>query len=233
MLFDADSPADFLYLIERGQVRLFQAGPESTTRLISILGAGDWCGLSGLGDARAYGLRATAESEATVWRVPIESVRRKLATLPPIASELITQLARKLREAHESAGRLVFDDCSSRLLKTLIRFAETSAASPGESGDVELRITHQQLAQAVGRGAKPSVSPSRNSDSASCSSPGAIDFGSIRKRCGRWRIVSPRQVGKPRPIHRSPRQTRRAREAKHRFPWILRLAHNGTSWHTF
>jgi CRP/FNR family transcriptional regulator len=149
-LFDADSLAEFLFLIEQGQVRLFQAGPQNTTRLVSILGAGDWLGMSCLSDARNYGLRATAMSETVVCRVRVESVRRKLAQLPPIASELIAQLARKLREAHESAGRLVFDDCSRRLLDTLVSFAETSAASPGESGDVELRITHQQLAQAVG-----------------------------------------------------------------------------------
>lgn len=149
-VFDADSPAEFLYVIEQGQVRLFQAGPQNSTRLVSILGKGDWFGLIGLGDARVYGLRATAVSEAVVCRIPIDSVRRQLAELPPIASELITQLARKLYEAHESAGRLVFEDCSRRLLMTLVRFAETSAASPGESGEVELRITHQQLAQAVG-----------------------------------------------------------------------------------
>lgn len=149
-LFDADSPAEFLYLIEQGQVRLFQGGPQSTTRLVSILGAGDWLGMSCLSDALVYGLRATAVSETVVCRVPVESVRRKLAQIPPIASELIAQLSRKLREAHESAGRLVFDDCSRRLLNTLVRFAETSAATPSESGEVDLRITHLQLAQAVG-----------------------------------------------------------------------------------
>ncbi len=149
-LFDADSPAQFLYLIEQGQVRLFQGGPQSTTRLVSILGAGDWLGMSCLSDARVYGLRATAVSETVVCRVPVESVRRHLAQIPPIASELIAQLARKLREPHESAGRLVFDDCGRRLVNTLVRFAETSAASSSESGEVELHITHLQLAQAVG-----------------------------------------------------------------------------------
>jgi DNA-binding transcriptional MocR family regulator len=48
----------------------------------------------------------------------------------------------------------VFDDTNRRLVKTLLDFSRSAAATPqpgpeGEPG-VELRITHQQLAQAIG-----------------------------------------------------------------------------------
>ena len=52
-------------------------------------------------------------------------------------------------QAREDAACLVFDDCNQRLIKTLLQFSRTAAATPHPEG-VVLRITHQQLAQAVG-----------------------------------------------------------------------------------
>ena len=83
--------------------------------------------------------------------VPAERWHAALASTPEVAAEVIGQLARKLQAAHEDAGRLVFDDCNERLVKTLLRFSHSAAATRrDESGEVTLRITHQQLAQAVG-----------------------------------------------------------------------------------
>ena len=59
------------------------------------------------------------------------------------------QLAHKMISARSDAAGLVFDDCQARLLKTLVRFSRSAAATPNADG-VVLRITHQQLAQAVG-----------------------------------------------------------------------------------
>lgn len=44
----------------------------------------------------------------------------------------------------------MFDDCNQRLIDTLVRFSRSAAATPQGDGGVVLRITHQQLAQAVG-----------------------------------------------------------------------------------
>ena len=49
----------------------------------------------------------------------------------------------------EESSRLIFDDCHTRLLKALIRFSHSAAASQGTAGIV-LHITHLQLAQAIG-----------------------------------------------------------------------------------
>ncbi len=151
ILHEPDTTADQLFLIESGQVRLYQAGPDAlTTRLVSILGPGDWLGLTGLGESSTYGMRAVAVSRVVVWRIGTEAVRRKLGELSPIASDLVVQMARKLKEAQEAAGQMVFNDCNQRLLATLVQFSGTAAATPGDEGEIILHITHQQLAQAVG-----------------------------------------------------------------------------------
>ena len=151
VVHEPSDAAESVYFVHAGQVRIYQLGPDGqSVRLIEILGPEDWFGAAALAHTRAYGTRAVAVTSATVSEIPAERWHAALASTPEVAAEVIGQLARKLQAAHEDAGRLVFDDCNDRLVKTLLRFSHSAAATRREDGDVVLRITHQQLAQAVG-----------------------------------------------------------------------------------
>jgi CRP/FNR family cyclic AMP-dependent transcriptional regulator len=155
VIHEPSDAAESVYLVLSGQVRIQQVGPAGTdgkesVRLIEILGADDWFGAAALAHTRTYGTRAVAMTNAVVAEVPAERWHAALAGNPEVAAEVIGHLARKLHAAHEDAARLVFDDCNGRLVKALLRFSHSAAATRREDGDVVLRITHQQLAQAVG-----------------------------------------------------------------------------------
>jgi CRP/FNR family transcriptional regulator len=150
VLFGPPGAANHIFRIERGEIRTYQVGPDESSRLVEILGPGDWCGMGALAHAPIYICRGVVVTDAVVWQVPVESLRAAWLRHPALAAELIDQLASKLLAAQEVSGRLVFDDCNSRLIKTLLHFSRTAAAVPAKEGGVELRITHQQLAQAVG-----------------------------------------------------------------------------------
>ncbi len=139
-----------LYYIHSGQIRIYQTGPEDSARLIEILGPDDWFGVEALTPQGLATSRAIAVSRTAMTAVPAEQVLNLLTRQPTVALELVRQLAAKLQTAREDAGRLVFDDCNSRLVKTLLRSSRTAAATPQEGGSVMLHITHRQLAQAVG-----------------------------------------------------------------------------------
>lgn len=152
VVYEPSTRADSVFFIHSGQVRIYQIGPDGeSARLIEILGAEDWFGAAALAHTRTYGTRAIAVTRAVVSQVPAERWHAALATTPDLATEVIGQLARKLHAAQEDAARLVFDDCNERLVKTLLHFSHSAAATRHDhSGEVVLRITHQQLAQAVG-----------------------------------------------------------------------------------
>jgi CRP-like cAMP-binding protein len=149
VLADAADPARSVYFIHTGQVRVYQAGPDDSARLLEILGPGDWFGVPALAGADVYGTRAVAVSEVTVSEVPAENWLALLSQQPGVATQWVARLAGKLVQAREDAACLVFDDCNQRLIKTLLAFSRSAAATPHPEG-VVLRITHQQLAQAVG-----------------------------------------------------------------------------------
>ena len=149
-LFEPDTAANNLYYIESGQVRIYQIGADGSARLADILGPGEWFGVSALAQSSTYGGRAMVVSPSVLWVVPGQRLLEVVTQEPRMAAELISQLAIRLRAAHDAAALLVFDDCNQRLIQTLLRFSRTAAATPQEGGEVVLSITHQQLAQAVG-----------------------------------------------------------------------------------
>jgi len=150
-IHQADSPADHVYYIERGEVRLHQPGPDGSSRLVQILGPGDWIGVAALAGSATCDKNAQAVTQATVVEVPVGQFLHTLERQPGAAVMFIRQVAAQLHTASHNAARFVFDDCERRILKTLVDFSRTAAASPIEGGDeVTLRITHHQLAQAIG-----------------------------------------------------------------------------------
>jgi CRP-like cAMP-binding protein len=149
-LFEPRTAAEQLYFIESGQVRLYQIGPDGSTRLSEILGSGDWFGIAALASAGTYGNRAVTVTPSVLWTLSADKLYELLRQDPNVALELIGQLAGRLETANEDAARLMFDDCNQRLINTLVRFSRSAAATPQGDGGVILRITHQQLAQAVG-----------------------------------------------------------------------------------
>jgi CRP/FNR family transcriptional regulator len=148
VIYEPATPADNVYYIHRGQVRLYQVGPEDA-RLVEILGPDVWFGVGALARTTAHESRAIAVGPTLVTEVPAEQLRAALAQQPELLLELNRQLAEKLQAARDDAARLVFEDCNQRLIRTLLHFSG-SAASTRHDQEVILKITHNQLAQAVG-----------------------------------------------------------------------------------
>ncbi|MGB7157301.1 MAG: Crp/Fnr family transcriptional regulator [Tepidisphaeraceae bacterium] len=148
-VYEQGTPADHVYFIQRGQVRVYQNGPDGSGRLLEILGPGQGFGWSALAESRVYGAKAVAVGKTVLTQTPAEGLLGALTRTPEAAVQLIKELAGGLQAAREDAARLVFDDCNARLIKTLVRFSRSAAATPHDDG-VILHITHEQLAQAVG-----------------------------------------------------------------------------------
>jgi CRP/FNR family transcriptional regulator len=149
VLYEPHHEARFLYFVHRGQVRTYRVEEPGNGRLLEILGPDDWCGEAALARLGRYGDQAVTVTPSIITEVPADRLLPLLSQQPRAAVELMKQVAAKLAAARADADGLVFDDCNARLLKTLLRFSHSAAAVPHADG-VILRITHQQLAQAVG-----------------------------------------------------------------------------------
>lgn len=147
-VYEPVEPAEHLFYLVRGQVRLFQSRPGGD-RLIEILGPDDWFGCIALARENRQNHRAVAAAPTVLIKAHAERFLDALSHHPLAAVELSRSLARKVISAHEDAAGLVFEDCNERLIKALLRFS-ASAAAQRVPGGVILRVTHEQLAQAIG-----------------------------------------------------------------------------------
>lgn len=156
--YEPSTSARNLYLIQSGQVRILLPTADERqrmVRLLEILGPGDWFGAPALSGGSTYDTRALAVTKTSLTEISAERLLAALPQHPGIATTIIRSLAAKLQASYTQAANLVFDDTNQRLIKTLLQFSRTAAATPqgggeGQSSGVELRITHQQLAQAIG-----------------------------------------------------------------------------------
>jgi len=149
VIVDPHTPADSVYYIHRGQVRLYSVKSDDSCRLLEILGPGQWFGVAALAGQKTHQIRAVAVAGVVLTQVRVEKLMAALSHNPSQHAELTRQIATKLMTQTEEASRLVFEDCNQRLINALIRFSRSAASTQRDDG-VVLRITHDQLAQAVG-----------------------------------------------------------------------------------
>jgi CRP-like cAMP-binding protein len=148
-LHEPGMPAENFFLIQKGQVRLYELSADGSRRLRDILGPGEWFGAEALAALSCYGCQARAHSPTTVYILAAQRLLAALARQPEAGLELVRQLAVKLNVAAEDAGHMVFDDCRRRLIKAMLKFGHSAAARMVD-GMVVLHMTHEQLAQAIG-----------------------------------------------------------------------------------
>src|SRR6476620_7900537 len=129
VLFEPSTPAGHVFFVNSGQVRVYQPGPQNSARLLEILGPGDWFGVAALAGSSTYGNRAVAVSSVVITEVAADKWLGLLSGQPAIATEWVGRLAAKLVAAREDSACLVFDDCNQRLIKTLLQFSRSAAAT--------------------------------------------------------------------------------------------------------
>jgi CRP-like cAMP-binding protein len=149
VLFEPQDAAQWLHFVHRGQVRTYQVVPSRGERLLEVLGRDQWCGGAVFGRAEVYGEQAVAVTAATVSQIPADRLFAVLPRHSEVMVALLQQFHLKLSTAREDAAAMVFEDTRRRLVRALLRFSRSAAAAPHPAG-VALRMTHRDLAQAVG-----------------------------------------------------------------------------------
>ncbi|MDR2348663.1 MAG: Crp/Fnr family transcriptional regulator [Bifidobacteriaceae bacterium] len=151
VLFREGDPADRLYLIETGKMKLGTNSPDNRETLLAVLGKGEIIGELTLFDPGARTATATAVTAADLLELSHEAFINWLDENPAASKHLLKALARRLRRTNEAVGGLVFTDVPGRVARALLdladQFGETTA-----DGRVLVRhsLTQEELAHLVG-----------------------------------------------------------------------------------
>jgi CRP/FNR family transcriptional regulator, cyclic AMP receptor protein len=150
IIFLQGDDGDELYIIDSGLVKIYSIDGAKTV-ILAFLGAGDYFGEMAL---MKPGLQrsATAETlEPTVFYVLRRSdFEQLLERNNKMALQMLWFTMERLRKANEQIQDLTFLNVRARILKILLRLSKEHGVTVPNGLQINLRLTHQQIADLVG-----------------------------------------------------------------------------------
>ena len=150
MLFEEGDPADSIYVICDGQVKLSTISKDGRTMILRIAGPGDVLGLSATVANLPHEVTAETIAPANLKSVSREEFLELLENYTEVGRNTAKTLAKDYHEVFLDARRLALSgSAAGRLAQLLIEWAHTAAC-----GKPELRftmaLTHEELASMAG-----------------------------------------------------------------------------------
>ncbi len=151
-IFTPGDPADYVYVVERGRVKIVLTTPGGAESIVSIRNPGDLFAELAWATGRAVrSSSAVALDPSEVHRIDIDTFERRLRADPVLCSHFARGVARRLasveRELTEIAGKSV----PGRLVDVLGRLAADHGVSEDDGTvRIALSLTHKDLADLIG-----------------------------------------------------------------------------------
>ncbi len=139
-LFRAGEPAEHLWVVERGEVRLLMSSPRGQVTTLDTLRRGEMFGRWSGDPEERYAADAEATTEGRVWRLGRAAVARLVDERPALSARMVRVIAGRLRDAHERLHSFAYDGAPARLASALLRAEDQHYA----------RVTRRALAEASG-----------------------------------------------------------------------------------
>ena len=131
ILYTQDQPADAVYTVRWGLVKLVKRSPENAPRIVRLLGPGAAVGLEAIKEG-LYWHAALAMRETSLCRIPLKMVDRLQAQNPRVADRLILQWERYLMTADRWITELSTGPVKARARRLLELLVELSDSGSGE-----------------------------------------------------------------------------------------------------
>jgi len=131
-IFHAGSPAQALYVVHSGRVKVFRTWRGGEEQVLRLLGPGELLGYRPLLANEPYVASAEAIEDSTLCVIPAATVRELLREVPGLALELMEKLARELRASEDLMMDLIHRPVRQRAARLLLSLLEDNhhAAEP-------------------------------------------------------------------------------------------------------
>ena len=150
VIFFEGDPGDALFIVGAGTVKIYRVAEDGREKTLAILREGDIFGEMALLDEEPRSAIAESLDATTLYALHRKEFLAFLANNPSMAIHIIKVLCGRLRRANAQVMDVVFKDVKSRVVQTLIDLAERYGIESPSGTRIELKLTHQELANLVG-----------------------------------------------------------------------------------
>jgi CRP/FNR family transcriptional regulator len=140
VLYFEGKPADYLWTIRRGEVRLYKSSTDGHITSLETLGPGEIFGAVSALEEGTYPVSAEGITEGVAWCLQRNSFLQFVAKEPLLTIEILRVVAHRLQDTRERVRSFAHDPAPSRLAQALLRVAHGG----------EAKVTRRALAEAAG-----------------------------------------------------------------------------------
>lgn len=140
-LFRQDEPAEALFLVEAGRVKLTQTTLDGREVIVRLAGPGELFAAIAALDGKSYPFSAVGAEPSRVLAFTRPVLRALFASLPRLEANVLGVVGTHARESLDRVRELSTEPVPQRLARTLLRLI-----APGEQGLLIQGVTQQELA---------------------------------------------------------------------------------------
>jgi len=137
------------YLLEEGRVRLIKK-VRGVERSLMVLKPGDLFGESALLEGAPRSSTAIALSAGLALALDQTTLQNLLEHNPAVASRMVKQLVRRLRDAEDQIEIMMLTDTQSKIVNALLKLAQQSRETGPVNGAAVFTISPMELSTRVG-----------------------------------------------------------------------------------
>jgi CRP-like cAMP-binding protein len=143
-------PIEALFLLKKGQVRLYRINSQGKQFTVDILVDGNIFGETSsfsLTDDHVYVEAMTESYLCIIGKLEFETFIEKN---PKLALKLISILSSRLKETYEMSEKIALGDVKYRVLHLLLKLSEKIGKRKNEWQSIGIKITHMDIATMIG-----------------------------------------------------------------------------------
>jgi CRP/FNR family transcriptional regulator, cyclic AMP receptor protein len=150
LIYSPYDPADALYVVQHGRVRLYRSAHDGRQLTLAMLDAGEVFGCVSPAAGALHDAYAEAMTDALLRVLPAADLERATADHPQMAVNLLRSLAARLRATEDQLESIAFRGVPARLAALLLRLMDRYGRVTHAGIRIDERFTHVQLAEMIG-----------------------------------------------------------------------------------
>lgn len=149
-IFHAGDPADAVFVVASGRVKVVITSSDGKEFILTVLGPGQVFGEMALLESAPRSASVVTLSAVEVLMINRSDFQRLLDSNPRISQRLMAILSRRLRRANAKMESLAYMDVAGRLARYLLDLARDHGQRLGNGWVVVRRPTHSDIAHSIG-----------------------------------------------------------------------------------
>ena len=149
-VFNEGDPADSIFVVVNGRVKIVTTSSDGKEFILTVLGAGQVFGEMGLLEEAPRSASVSTITDVELLVIKHDDFDHLLKTSPGISRKLMAILSRRLRRANSKMESLAYMDVAGRLARYLLDMALDHGQRLGNGWVVVRRPTHSDIAHSIG-----------------------------------------------------------------------------------